>query len=226
MTMTTDAVEAGSIEQYIRVLWDRQGTDLHIAPGSPMRIRVEGALEVLDGAPVLNGREASELIMGILPPAMRSQLEIEKELDFSFSWHDQARFRGNAFHQQGALAMALRMIPYRIPTFEELGLPPVIEHFANLPQGLVLVTGPTGSGKSTTLASMIDYINEQPRVPHPHDRGPDRVRAPAQASAREPARGRHRHRLVRTARCAPRSVRTPTSSSSVRCVTPRRSSSR
>ena len=97
--------------------------------------------------------------MQILGPDLTNTLRQRKEVDFSFSWQDKARFRGNAFHQQGGFALSLRMIPNRIPSFEELALPDAIERFARLPQGLVLVTGPTGSGKSTTLASIIDYIN-------------------------------------------------------------------
>ncbi len=96
----------------------------------------------------------------MLTEDLSSQFRREKEVDFSFSWHGQTRFRANVYYQQGTMAMALRAIPYRIPTMEELGLPPIMEHFAHLPQGLILVTGPTGSGKSTTQASVIDFINQ------------------------------------------------------------------
>jgi twitching motility protein PilT len=100
------------------------------------------------------------LVMSVLGPELGGKLREEFELDFSFGWEWQARFRGNAFHQRGSIGLALRLIPKAIPTFEELGLPPVIEQLAAAPQGLLLVTGPTGSGKSTTLASIIRYIAE------------------------------------------------------------------
>ena len=160
-------------------------------------MRVDGKLVPLPDEPALRAEETAQLILGVLTDDSEPQFRREKEVDFSFSWHDQTRFRANVYYQQGTIAMALRAIPFRIPTFEELGLPPIMEYFANLPQGLLLVTGPTGSGKSTTQASVIDFINANRRVPHPHDRGPDRVRAPAQALRGQPARGRLRHRLVR-----------------------------
>ncbi len=133
------------------------------------------------------------------------------EYDFSFTWRDHARVRGNAFSQRGLTAVALRMIPRSIPHHDDLGLPPVLGDLALRHQGLVLVTGPTGSGKSTTLASMIDQINSDPGLPHHHDRGPDRVRPRAQAGRGEPARGRHRHRDLprRPAQRAARGPRRP-----------------
>jgi twitching motility protein PilT len=159
MTPTTDGIDVSPVDQYLGVLWQRGGTDLLITANSPMRIRVDGALAPLEGAPTWNEHEASSLVLRILGRELSERLRTEKEVDFSFSWGDRARFRGNAFHQQGGFAMALRMIPFRIPSFAELRLPVAIEGFARLPQGLILVTGPTGSGKSTTLASIIDSIN-------------------------------------------------------------------
>jgi twitching motility protein PilT len=159
MTATTHGIDTTPVEEYLHALWDRAGTDLLVTAGSPIRMRVDGALRTIDGAPVLSEAEASNLVMRVLGSDLRQQLYTRKELDFSFSWGDRARLRGNAFHQQGGYAMALRMIPFRIPSFAELRLPDAIERFVRLPQGLVLVTGPTGSGKSTTLASMIDHIN-------------------------------------------------------------------
>jgi twitching motility protein PilT len=97
----------------------------------------------------------------LLGDAYWARFVAEREVDFAFSWQGLARFRGNAFHQKETVALALRLIPVRIPSFDELGLPPIVEHLVTLPQGFVLVTGPTGAGKSTTLASMIDAINEQ-----------------------------------------------------------------
>ena len=191
------------------------------------RMRVDGRLGPIEGQPVLTPDDMrAGTSRDLLTAELHAELYEKKEVDFSFSYRDTHRFRGNCFIQQGIVALSLRSIPLAIPSFETLLLPWGCEHFCNLPQGLVLVTGPTGSGKSTTLASMIDYINSRRAVPHPLDRGPDRVRAHAQGRRREPARGRVRHRLVPPRACAPRSVRTPTSSSSVRCVTRRRSSSR
>jgi twitching motility protein PilT len=160
MSAPIEGVDFTPIEREIEELWKRQGTDLLITAGTPIRLRVDGALRALEDAPVVDESTVEYLITRILGPVLTEQLHARKEIDFSFSWHRQARFRGNAFRQQGAYALSLRMIPSRIPSFEELGLPSAMEHFANLPQGLVLVTGPTGSGKSTTLASVIDYINE------------------------------------------------------------------
>ena len=147
----------------------------------------------------------------------------QQDVDFAFSWHDRARIRGSAFTQRGQMALALRMIPTRIPSFEELGLPYAAEWVSEQPRGFVLVTGPTGSGKSTTLASIIDRINE-PGVPHPDHRGPGRVRPPAQGTPRYPARGRL-DSPSSTARFAPPSARTPTSCWSARCATSTRSRS-
>ena len=97
--------------------------------------------------------------LGLLDDDLAARFHAEKEVDFSFSWREEIRFRANVFRQQGSTALALRAIPFDIPTFDELGLPPIMEYFAGLPQGLLLVTGPTGSGKSTTQASVIDFIN-------------------------------------------------------------------
>jgi twitching motility protein PilT len=159
MTLTTDGIDVTPIDWVLDVLWDRGGTDLLVTAGSPMRIRVDSVLAPLDGSAILNEEQASAMVVRVIGGDLTEQLRSRKEVDFSFPWREQARFRGNAFHQQGGYAMSLRMIPNRIPSFEELNLPDAIERLANLPQGLVLVTGPTGSGKSTTLASMIDYIN-------------------------------------------------------------------
>ena len=206
--MTMVPINVSAIDSYLEAMWALGGTDLHLTAGAPPLVRVDGRLHPLPDQPALRPEETAQLILGVLTDDLSSQFRREKEVDFSFSWHGQTRFRANVYYQQGTMAMALRAIPYRIPTMEELGLPPVMEHFANLPQGLVLVTGPTGSGKSTTQASMIDYINQNRELPHPHDRGPDRVRAHAQALRGQPARGRLRHRLVRP-RAALRAARRP-----------------
>jgi twitching motility protein PilT len=147
------------LEPLLRELWNRKATDLLITAGTPPLIRIDGALRPIEGAGPLSSDETERLVANLLGPDLAIQFEAEREVDFSFAWGDRARFRGNAFHQRNASSLALRLIPFEIPTFEELGLPAVTDKLVRLPQGLVLVTGPTGAGKSTTLASMIDWIN-------------------------------------------------------------------
>jgi twitching motility protein PilT len=120
---------------------------------------VQGELVPVPGHPVLHGGDTQELLAGLLSPEQASSWDSSCEYDFSFSWRDLARVRGNAYSQRGFTAIALRVIPQRIPTPTELGLPPVLGDLARRHQGLILVTGPTGSGKSTTLASIINQIN-------------------------------------------------------------------
>jgi len=149
-----------AISPWLQVLWDRQGSDLLLATGSQPRVRVDGKLTALDDAPVLTGDQIDQIVRAMLTPQQEATLEDNQDVDFSFSWLNRARLRGSAYTQKGEIALALRMIPSDIPTFDELGLPPVAEWLARLPRGLVLLTGPTGSGKSTTLASVIDRINQ------------------------------------------------------------------
>jgi twitching motility protein PilT len=138
-------------------------TDLHITTNTPPVIRVNGALERLPGPPI-TAPESKRLIYSVLTDAQKHRLEETLELDLSFGIKGLARFRANVFFQRGALAAAFRRIPYEIKSFKELGLPPAVEALCEKPRGLVLVTGPTGSGKSTSLASMIDKVNKE----HPH----------------------------------------------------------
>ena len=147
------------IASWLELLWQRRGSDLLLASGSPPRIRVDGGLHPVEGASALTGAEIEQIVDGMLTPDQRTTLAEHFDVDFSFTWLDRARLRGSAFSQRGEIALALRMIPSEIPTFEVLGLPPVAEWMARLPRGLVLMTGPTGSGKSTTLASIIGRIN-------------------------------------------------------------------
>jgi twitching motility protein PilT len=149
-----------TISPWLQVLWDRKGSDLLLATGSQPRIRVSGQLTAIDGTPVLTGDLIDEIVRAVLSPEQEATFDEHKDVDFSMSWLDRARLRGSAFTQKGDTALALRMIPSDIPSFEELGLPPIAEWLARLPRGLVLLTGPTGSGKSTTLASIIDRINK------------------------------------------------------------------
>ena len=155
-----NSIDTGTIAPWLQILWDQGGSDLLLAGGSAPRIRVDGKLRPLEGAPVLSGEEIHTLVESLLDPAQLTIFKEHQDVDFAFSWQDRARLRASAFTQRGETALALRMIPTKIPSFNELGLPPFAEQLAKLPRGLVLVTGPTGSGKSTTLASIIDRINE------------------------------------------------------------------
>jgi twitching motility protein PilT len=148
------------IDPWLQMMWEQGGSDLLLAGGSPPRIRVDGRLRPVEGGEELTGTEIDAIARTLMDPAQITIFEEMQDVDFSFSWHDKARLRANAFTQMGETALAVRMIPTHIPSFEELGLPPAAEFVAKLPRGLVLVTGPTGSGKSTTLASIIDRINE------------------------------------------------------------------
>jgi twitching motility protein PilT len=148
------------LNPWLEFLWDHKGSDLLLAGGSPPRARVDGRLQPIDGAPVLTTEEIADVVGPMLSQDQKAILDDQLDVDFSVTWARRARLRGSAFHQRGSMALALRMIPSNIPTFDELGLPPVAEWIARLPRGLVLMTGPTGSGKSTTLASLIDRINE------------------------------------------------------------------
>src|SRR5215207_4482605 len=149
------------IDSYLRALWEHRATDLLITAGSPPFMRVDGALAPVPGASALTGNDTNQVVVSLLGSDLAARFEAEREVDLSFSWGEHARFRANAFHQRGHASLALRLIPNRIPSFEDLGLPEVVDRLVDLPQGLILVTGPTGSGKSTTLASMIDAINER-----------------------------------------------------------------
>jgi twitching motility protein PilT len=150
---------SGPIDRFLQAVWHAKGTDLLLTPDAPPLQRVDGSLQPVPGEDVLRPNDTERLITGLLGEDLTKRFEQEREVDFSFSWADRARLRGNAFYQRSMMALALRIIPFSIPSFAEIGLPPVVEQWARLPHGFVLVTGPTGSGKSTTLASVIDYIN-------------------------------------------------------------------
>ncbi|HEY3716597.1 MAG TPA: type IV pilus twitching motility protein PilT [Jatrophihabitantaceae bacterium] len=149
----------GRVDALLDVLWRAGGTDLLLTAGLPPQIRVHGSLHPVPDDTVLTAEGTDLLLAELLTPEQAARWNAAHEYDFSFSWRNSARIRGNAFTQRGATAIALRMIPRDIPTMDELGLPPVLHDFAQRHQGLVLVTGPTGSGKSTTLAAIIDQIN-------------------------------------------------------------------
>jgi twitching motility protein PilT len=140
---------------------DRRASDLHITAGAPPMVRVRGRLAAVDGYPTLTPTDTREIIYSILSNDQRQRLETNWQLDFAYQVPGRARFRVNAYFQRAALGAAFRLIPFEIAPLDSLGLPPAVKEMANRPRGLVLVTGPTGSGKSTTLASLIDVINEQ-----------------------------------------------------------------
>ena len=139
-----------------------KGSDLHLTTNTPPQVRVHGRLQTLD-LPVLGPAETKALAYSVLTDSQKKRFEETLELDFSFGIRGLARFRCNVFNQRGAVAAVYRLIPEEIRSFQDLGLPPVLATLAERPRGLVLVTGPTGSGKSTTLAAMIDKINTERR---------------------------------------------------------------
>jgi twitching motility protein PilT len=149
-----------SMHQLLKATIEKGASDLHITVGVPPQLRVNGWLVPLDLAP-LRASETKELIYSVLTDAQKHRFEENWELDLSFGVEGLSRFRANIFWQRGAIAAAVRAIPNRILSFEELGLPLNVAELANRPRGLVLVTGPTGSGKSTTLAALIDKINAE-----------------------------------------------------------------
>jgi twitching motility protein PilT len=138
---------------------NRRASDLHITAGAPPTVRVRGRLAPIDGFPVLTPSDTREIVYSILSNAQRQKFENNWQLDFAYQIPGTARFRVNAYFQRSAIGAAFRLIPFDVVPFETLGLPPVVAEFSKKPRGLVLVTGPTGSGKSTTLASLIDLIN-------------------------------------------------------------------
>ncbi len=167
--MSTVQPPQAAVQQSInlRALLDemikRNASDLHITAGERPKFRIDGRLVDATGVEPLNARDTLQIAYSILTDAQKKRFEQEDELDFSFGIQNLSRFRGNCFKQRGCVSMAIRQIPFQIKGFEELGLPNVIAKLAERPRGLVLVTGPTGSGKSTTLAAMIDKINKAER---------------------------------------------------------------
>src|SRR5713226_8461556 len=149
-----------TLSDLLKKMIEMAGSDLHITTNSAPRIRVHGKLRPLD-MPPLGAADTKALAYSVLTDAQKHRLEENLEIDFSFGIKNLARFRANVFHQRGAIGSAFRMIPWEIRTFDQLGLPPVIRTLCDKPRGLVLVTGPTGSGKSTTLAAMLDKINSE-----------------------------------------------------------------
>jgi twitching motility protein PilT len=147
------------LDDLLRYASNVGASDLHLTAGMPGCIRLHGAVRPIEGCPQLDNETIREMIFGVLTQALREKFEAEKELDTSHSIPGVGRFRLNVFQQRNTVAGVLRAIPHEIPAFETLGIPDSVRMFTELRQGLVLVTGPTGSGKSTTLASLVDIIN-------------------------------------------------------------------
>src|SRR5689334_2653931 len=149
------------IELLLEEVVKKKGSDLHLQVGLPPTIRVDGSLMPVTGTEVLTEETLEQLVFAILDEDQKQILLKDKEFDFSFAFGDLGRFRVNAFHERGNMAAALRLIPNEILSIEQLGLPAVVNKFADYPRGLVLITGPTGSGKSTTLAALLSRINNE-----------------------------------------------------------------
>ena len=140
---------------------EKEASDLHVTAGERPKLRIDGDITDSSSPDVLTAKDTLQLAYSVLTENQKKRFETEDELDFSFGIQNLARFRGNVFKQRGCVAMVIRMIPFNVRTFQELGLPPVVAKLAERPRGLILVTGPTGSGKSTTLAAIIDKINKE-----------------------------------------------------------------
>jgi twitching motility protein PilT len=150
-----------SLSELLRKLSELGGSDLHITTNTPPQVRVHGHLRPLEGYRALTSADTKQLAYSVLTDAQKHRFEENLELDLSFGVKGLSRFRANIFNQRGAVGAVFRAIPYEIKSFNDLGLPPVIEKLCEKPRGLILVTGPTGSGKSTTLAAMLDKINRE-----------------------------------------------------------------
>ncbi len=152
---------AATMHDLLTIMIERGASDLHITTGTPPQIRLHGKLTPLTQFERLTPQDTQRLAYSVLNEGQKQKFEEDNELDLSFGIQGLARFRCNVYRQRGAVASALRVIPIKIRTFDELGLPPIVEQLADRPKGLILVTGPTGSGKSTTLAAMVDKINNE-----------------------------------------------------------------
>jgi len=149
-----------NMHQFLKAMIEKGASDLHITTGTPPQLRIDGKLHPLK-VPPMSAPETKQLCYSVLTDAQKHQFEERNELDLSFSVQRLSRFRANIFVQRGNIAGAFRAIPFKIKSFDDLGLPRIVSELAAKPRGLVLVTGPTGSGKSTTLATMIDKINQE-----------------------------------------------------------------
>jgi twitching motility protein PilT len=161
--LTAPASNSPNLRNLLEEMIERDASDLHITAGDRPKVRIDGDITDSNCDVVLTPKNTLELAYSILTENQKKRFETEDELDFSFGIQNLARFRGNCFKQRGCVSLVIRQIPFSIRTFEELGLPNAVAKMAERPRGLVLVTGPTGSGKSTTLAAMIDKINRERR---------------------------------------------------------------
>src|SRR6202521_108140 len=152
---------AATMHDLLTIMIERGASDLHITTGTPPQIRLHGKLTPLTQFERLTPQDTQRLAYSVLNEGQKQKFEEDNELDLSFGIQGLARFRCNVYRQRGAVAAAIRVIPIKIRSFDELGLPAVVEQLADRPKGLILVTGPTGSGKSTTLAAMVDKINNE-----------------------------------------------------------------
>jgi twitching motility protein PilT len=159
--MTAPPTQSLNLRVLLEEMIERDASDLHITAGDRPKVRIDGEITNSNCEIVLSPKDTLQLAYSILAENQKKRFETEDELDFSFGIQNLARFRGNCFKQRGCVSMVIRQIPFTVKTFQELGLPGAVARMAERPRGLVLVTGPTGSGKSTTLAAMIDKINKE-----------------------------------------------------------------
>jgi len=150
-----------TLKDLLDLMVKRGASDLHLTVGTQPQLRVDGKLTKVDGYDIMTPEETKKLAYSIMNEKQRQRFEEKSELDLSFGIEQLSRFRANVFVQRGNVAMALRQIPFKIKSFDELGVPKVVIELANLPRGLILICGPTGSGKSTTLAALVDKINRE-----------------------------------------------------------------
>jgi twitching motility protein PilT len=160
-TPAPEGAAAVSLRSLLEEMIERDASDLHVTAGERAKLRVDGDIVNSNVEVVLSPKDTLQLAYSVLTENQKKRFEMDDELDFSFGLQNLARFRGNCFKQRGCVSMVIRQIPFNIRTFQDLGLPPVCAKMAEKPRGLVLVTGPTGSGKSTTLAAMIDKVNRE-----------------------------------------------------------------
>src|SRR3954453_19954013 len=161
MTAPAQAPATVNLRVLLEEMIERDASDLHITAGERPKLRIDGEITNSNFEVVMSPKDTLQLAYSVLTENQKKRLEMDDELDFSFGIQNLARFRGNCFKQRGCVSMVIRQIPFSIKTFDELKLPKVIADLSDKPRGLILVTGPTGSGKSTTLAAMLDKINKE-----------------------------------------------------------------
>ena len=207
-----------TLSELLKKMIEMGGSDLHITTNSAPRVRVHGKLRPLD-MPPLTAADTKALAYSVLTDAQKHRFEENLELDFSFGLKNLARFRGNVFHQRGAVGAVFRTIPWEIKGFDALGLPPVVKGLCDKPRGLVLVTGPTGFGQVHDARRHARQDQQRARRAHDHDRGPHRVSAQPQEVPGEPARSPLGYAFVRELAARRACAKTPTWCSSAKCAT-------